>query len=424
MNRLDDLYRSRPQLLQTFVTALFALLILSLPRYTETAKIWYFLLILCALAFTLIRPGELKSTSRTERIFFCALLGNFAWIAFCYYANGEPGRGASFLWGRHFYLLFIIPLYLLFRSSPVADRILLPVLLGSVSISLIDILVDLAQGVDHRLQGMNPNAFGPIQLCLSGMLLLYALHSDERWSKYLAAIGAALGFATVILSLSKNTWLTFFALSFLAFCYLTRRLALWKQVGVVALLVAMLCSSYLLPLVKIRIDYGLASVADYFASDDYRDDSRLGSFGTRMELWKAGWKMFLENPVLGVGVGGFQVNARENSERYRVNDVVHRFKYVHNQYLAALATRGVPGLMFLLSILILPVYVAMSFKSQDRAARLSKWSILLICLVYLFGCVFEDHFEGKSATMFFGTMIPLMLARISRAESQRAGPDA
>ena len=38
---------------------------------------------------------------------------------------------------------------------------------------------------------------------------------------------------------------------------------------------------------------------------------------------------------------------------------------------------------------------------------------MFICGVYLIGCLGEDHFEVKSATLFVSVFLALMLARIS-----------
>jgi O-antigen ligase len=409
----------KAKLLPASGAMLFVLFAVMLPRYTETAKTWYVLLILLALVYLMFNFNQLKDTKSAERLFFAAIVVNFLWIAFCYYANGEPGRGASFLWGRHFYFLFVIPLFFLFRRIEIPDRVILLALFASVTVSLTDILIDLAQGIDHRLQGTNPNGFGPIQLCMSGILLFYCIEKPEKSLRWLALGGALMGLATVIFSKSRSTWLTLAVLSILFLFYLARSLPLWKRLGLVGGLLLVLASSYLLPIVKNRVDHSLASIDNYLATDDYRDASRLSSIGIRLELWKTGWKIFQENPVLGVGVGGFQVMARANSERYQVNDVVHHYKYVHNQYLAALATRGLPGLILFLLVMLIPVYIAMSQKAQERDSAVARLSIIFICLTYLIGSLAEDHFEIKSATMFTGVMLPLLLARISNDRLQQ-----
>jgi O-antigen ligase len=410
---------SRNQLLNFSITALFALFVIMLPRYTDTAKIWFVLLILGALIIFAFNFRRLRQTSVVERSFFAVLILNFAWIAFCYYTNGEPGRGASFLWGRHFYLLFLIPLFYLFRRFEISDKMMVSILFCSAVVSLYDISVDLLQGIDHRLQGMNPNGFGPIQLCITGILFFYFIKLPRSALKWIALVGAAIGMSTVILSLSKSTLITAMALSIIFGFHLVRSQPAWKKGAIATGFLVLIVSSYSVPMVNKRITEASESIARYYANDDYRDDSRLGTFGTRMELWKAGWKIFLENPVTGVGVGGFQVMARENSERYQVNEVVHQFKYVHNQYIAALATRGIPGLLLFLLVLSLPLYIASSHRSNDRQAETARLALMFICLNYLIGCLGEDHFETKSAIMFLSVFMALLLARLSPGKPQQ-----
>jgi O-antigen ligase len=183
------------------------------------------------------------------------------------------------------------------------------------------------------------------------------------------------------------------------------------------LILALIASSVPMPIVGERVAEMRESIDSYYASDDYRDDAYLGTFGTRMELWHTGWQIFLEHPWTGVGVGGFQVMARENSERYQVHPVVHIFRYVHNQYLAALATRGIPGLILFLLFLALPLYIAMSKHSADGETEAARLSLMFICMNYLVGCIGEDHFEGKSATMMVTVFVALLPARLSSAQT-------
>ena len=400
------------------VISLFALFVVMLPRYTDTAKTWYFFLILIALAYLALNIKQVKDTSAVERVLFAAIVINFLWMAFSFYYNGEPGRGASFLWGRHFYFLFLIPLFFLFRKIDIPDRVLLLSLFFSVALSVADMTIDIYQGLNHRLQGMNPNAFGPIQLCFSGILLFLFFRKSVKWQKAVALVGFILALTAVILSQSKATWMTVPVLILFFVFYFAHSLSLVKKLVVTIGILALLSSAYLLPIVKTRINHGLSNITDYLSTDDYRHQSRRGTFGLRMELWKTGWKIFLENPVTGAGLGNFPILAKENSERYQVSQLVHGFKYVHNQYIAALATRGIPGLILLLMILFVPMYIAMSKKSLDRELGTAQFSVILISLIYIVGCLVEDHFEGKSATMFVSVFLALHLSRISAGESR------
>lgn len=401
------------------VTLLFALFVVMLPRYTDTAKTWFFFLIIVALVYLALNIKQVKNTSASERVLFAAIVINFLWMAFSFYYNGEPGRGASFLWGRHFYFLFLIPLFFLFRKIDISDKVLLLSLFFSVALSVTDMTIDLYQGLNHRLQGMNPNAFGPIQLCFSGILLFFFITKSVKWQRAVALAGFILALTAIILSKSKATWMTVPVLAIFFVFYFAHTLSLAKKLVVIIGILALLTSAYFLPIVNKRVNYGLDNISAYFSTDDYRHKSRRGTFGLRAELWKTGWKIFRENPFIGAGLGSFPILARENSERYQVSPLVHGFKYVHNQYIAALATRGIPGLILLLMILFMPVYIAMSKKSLDRELGIAPFSVILICLIYIVGCLVEDHFEGKSATMFVSVFLALQLARINAGRSRQ-----
>ena len=418
-----DAHVIREKALTVLVTSFFVLFVVMLPRYTDTAKTWFVLLCLMALGYLVLNFKLVRDTSFLERLFFAAIILNFLWIALSFYANGEPGRGASFVWGRHFYFLFLIPLFFIFRKVELPDRTIILALIGSVFVSFIDILIDLSQVIDHRLQGMNPNAFGPIQLCLSGILLFYFLKRPGTLLRWLALAGFFLGIANVIFSKSRNTWMTLAVLSIFFVFYLTRSQPARMRIALLAVVVLLICGAYQLPMVQKRIDHGVTSVNKYLSTDDYRDPSRTSSIGVRFELWKTGWHMFLENPLLGVGVGAFKPLAQANSERYQVNKAVHHFKYVHNQYLAALATRGIPGLILFLLVIGLPIYIAMSQKAFDHESEVPQLAIVFVCMTYIIGCFAEDHFEGKSATMFVSVILALLLARISKMRLEK-GPDS
>ena len=96
---------------QIAVTVLFSVFIVLLPRYTDTAKIWYVLLILTGFFYLVFNPSQVRRSSTIERIFIGVVILNFLWIAFCYYVNGAPERGQSLLWGRQFYFTFLVFLF-------------------------------------------------------------------------------------------------------------------------------------------------------------------------------------------------------------------------------------------------------------------------------------------------------------------------
>ena len=189
------------------VTVLFALFMITLPRFTEFSRTWYALLLLAGLICMVFDFRRIRKIAAAERVFFSILLLNFAWIAFSSYYNGQAGKGSAFLWDRHFYMLLTIPMFFLFRRIGIHDKAVLLILFSSVSISLGDILLEYLRNIDYREvlhDRTNINGFAPIQLCLSGMLLLYFIYSSKRGFRWLALVGSACGIVAVILSESRS----------------------------------------------------------------------------------------------------------------------------------------------------------------------------------------------------------------------------
>jgi O-antigen ligase len=421
MTRLVSFWRGHENWPVILLTLTFALYLVPLARFNDIGKVGFALLALGGFFYLLFNPKRVLDTGPRERFFFIAVLANFTWIATTFYLNGQPGSGYSIVWSRHFYQLFLIPLYYLFRRVEIPDRIMVMLIALGVLLSLGDMLVGMAEGIDYRNEGSNPNGFGPIQLCLSGMLLLFFINNPNDPQRWIALLVFVAGIVTVVLSQSRNTWVTLVVLSVVFALYQFRRRSGWFRLGMLTVVAIVILGSYQLPVVKSRVDLGIESVARYHASENYRDKSRLGTYGTRMELWKTGWKIFLEHPVIGAGVGNFSILAKKNSKRYKVNNVVHSYKYVHNQYIAALATRGFPGLILLLLLLGSPIYIALKHRSQDPGEEVARLSIILICLVYAIGCIAEDHLEVRASPRFIIVMLPLLLARINRRRQPTGG---
>lgn len=96
---------------------------------------------------------------------------------------------------------------------------------------------------------------------------------------------------------------------------------------------------------------------------------------SRVTLWKTGWVMMKENPVLGVGIGNYLVRYKEYVTKYPELYIGHDQYSVHNSYLKVGAETGFIGLAaFLIIYLIYYVYLLRLYFSA--ANRLSKVVII------------------------------------------------
>ena len=104
------------------LASIFAVFVLTLPRFTDMSKAWFVALIMFGFFYFVFNFKQLAQTTHKERLFFAAVILNFLWMAFSFYLNGEPGRGASFLWSRHFYFIFLVALFFLFRKVNISNN--------------------------------------------------------------------------------------------------------------------------------------------------------------------------------------------------------------------------------------------------------------------------------------------------------------
>jgi O-antigen ligase len=79
------------------------------------------------------------------------------------------------------------------------------------------------------------------------------------------------------------------------------------------------------------------------------------SIGQRLELWRAAWQLFLSHPFLGVGTGAYQEKTNELIQKSEIAPFIASYDHPHNDYLDALASRGILGLIILIAILLFPM---------------------------------------------------------------------
>ncbi|RFU69552.1 O-antigen ligase family protein [Peribacillus saganii] len=87
---------------------------------------------------------------------------------------------------------------------------------------------------------------------------------------------------------------------------------------------------------------------------------------SRITLWKTGWVMFKDNPILGVGMGNYYVRYKDFVEKYPELDIGHEAYSVHNSYLKVAAETGIIGILSFLSFYIVYfLYLARLYFKQN-----------------------------------------------------------
>ncbi|OGX26353.1 MAG: hypothetical protein A3J51_05010 [Omnitrophica WOR_2 bacterium RIFCSPHIGHO2_02_FULL_45_21] len=102
----------------------------------------------------------------------------------------------------------------------------------------------------------------------------------------------------------------------------------------------------------------------------------------RKFIWRAGWKMFISNPWIGVGLGTFMFNFK----KFIAEDYQYSAAYAHNCYLQMASEMGLIGLLAFLFILGLFFYHGI--KILNSRERNFYWYTLLASQAAIIGyCV-------------------------------------
>ncbi len=129
---------------------------------------------------------------------------------------------------------------------------------------------------------------------------------------------------------------------------------------------------------------------------------------TRLAVWRCGWELFKQNPLLGVNIGDKKVKLMEVYQQKNFEFAIRTKKNLHNNYLDILVSMGIIGLiLFLVGWLFLPLRTAV--RHQDGLS-------LLMILTLAFAMITENYLDRSLGGMLVGFFIPFLLSnKISKS---------
>jgi probable O-glycosylation ligase (exosortase A-associated) len=96
-----------------------------------------------------------------------------------------------------------------------------------------------------------------------------------------------------------------------------------------------------------------------------------GSAQGRLDAWKGGIRMMLDSPLFGCGIGNF---SRTYGEQY--NTISARWTAAHSMYIEYIAQLGVPGLIFIVSMIFLTLRTFRKVRRIGRRFRTDEFRLL------------------------------------------------
>jgi O-antigen ligase len=118
------------------------------------------------------------------------------------------------------------------------------------------------------------------------------------------------------------------------------------------------------------------------------------SFGWRFVLWKESIKVFLENPILGVGLSNLSAGYLQHIP-VKYQSVAH----AHNNFLQILAEHGLVGFVAI-SLLMIRIFVA-HVKAVKQGKYYSFIGMILIIVITIEGISEYGFFNGENSMLFW-----------------------
>jgi len=235
------------------------------------------------------------------------------------------------------------------------------------------------------------NRMAPVQISAylgigTSMLFLYIMQERSRQHFIMHTIVFAIMVTLMVLTFSRG------GLYFLAGVITLYSLLNWKQIGRFAIMLLFIPIGYF-------IYYYAVDATDGKIEVRYVEKGNSG----RTELVQAGFTLFAQEPLAGVGTGNYgkEINAR---------NLYSGESGAHNEFVRAAAEHGILGILFYWGFFIIILSEILERKKMQR--DLALYFLLLFCLIIV-------HNGLKIGVQFYILIIILSTPTLIRARKAR-----
>ncbi|WP_234283480.1 MULTISPECIES: O-antigen ligase family protein [unclassified Halomonas] len=241
--------------------------------------------------------------------------------------------------------------------------------------------------------------------CLAGLGWAWQQRQRSGWVALLL-VGALGGILGSLFSGSRGGWIGFPIVLLVLYRGYGRLLPRRVKVSILVSVVLAAAAVYSIPQtgVQSRIHQGFEDVAEYRAGVQ-----KGSSVGDRFEMWKGAVTLIQERPLTGWGSNGYHAALIELGEAGEIREGVTRFGHAHNEYLDAMAKRGVIGLAVLLMLYLVPMRQFLKqFGHQSLETRSVAIAGALLSVTYLDFGLTQTFMEHNSGVMMFAFWLAVL----------------
>ena len=384
------------------------------------------LLSLAGLMTRRIKPSEIR-LGRAERLVLWSLFSItvIAWVSYACFGFPEAARPRV---AKYSWFALSIPVYYLFRYTRPRMEFVWAALVAGAGVALSRALLeefglveDLAwSNMGGRANGvMHPIRFGDLSLLLGFFSLTGALYlrGIPRALRVLGFLGFVAGLLASIFSASRGGWVAIpFLLAATLLPVLRRNKRLFMGLAASILVVGVVILTEPGFEVEKHTKRAWSDIANYVSGNPNT------SLGARFDMFLTAWRIFADHPLFGVGVGNYHEMSKQyyKMSEHKLSSEVIRWKNPHNELLLHAATRGIVGVLALVSLLGFSVYafIRKGGKSWVTGEFSSIAGLNLILGYGIFGMSIA-LFEHRDFLMFFVIYLALFLSGSTRQSNHR-----
>lgn len=207
---------------------------------------------------------------------------------------------------------------------------------------------------------LNSNVYGDLIVTLT-FISISNIFSENKYNFFLSSLTFFCGMYLLLISYSRGSWLAFAILLTVFFIYNYKRILEYtdarKKAGLI-LLVMFSFTAYKIADFNSVVQRTVANI------ESSSNDNKLhNSSNSRILMWQASLLALKDAPWHGFG---YRL-ANKEVAKYATSKSksFSKFTHLHNEYLTHLLSAGVFGLIYLLIVLILPVYFSLKFKRKN-----------------------------------------------------------
>ncbi|MDT8877453.1 O-antigen ligase family protein [Vibrio fluvialis] len=288
--------------------------------------------------------------------------------------------------------LSIIALYFPFRAiKPVHYHTI--IVLGCITIFANSVYFNLIVGTSRWAGVINPIPYASIAGLLALLSMHVALATKSTKTKLLFGVFSILPVISLVLTESRGVWLAFACA--LLVLFLNKFRFTFKGVALLLILLSsvvfMLSSSF----IEQRIEQ------TRYEFEQIQKDNMNTSTGLRIQMWQAAVKLADGNWLLGLGNKHFEKLELLYKQR-KISKTLYDYHppHYHNQFIDSVVKSGLIGLVFLLLLLMLPLYLVRHTNKNTKNIVSS-----VVVLYVVMGLTDAPFYNGQTFILYVLTML-------------------